>query len=151
MNDRISLKLSLQSYQRFEQLHQQFNSTHSQSLAQPLGAVLADISVEIIEQVFGEIARASTSNDQESEKVLQQILATLRKYMPWSVSLLGNERLTPILCTALVNPFPWGKFIDPEEFIIMAQSRFVETEDLAKIRAIVGNVKSEEGSRFYRI
>ena len=97
MNDRISLKLSLQSYQRFEQLHQQFNSAHSQSLAQPLGAVLADISVEIIEQVFGEIARASTSDDQESEKVLQKILATLRKYMPWSVSLLGNERLTPMV------------------------------------------------------
>jgi len=48
----------------------------------------------------------------------------------------------------LLNPFPWGRFIDPEEFIIRAQSQFVETEDLAKIRAIVGNVKSEEVFQF---
>ena len=55
-----------------------------------------------------------------------------------------NERLTPVICSALVSAFPWGKFTSPEEFIIMAQSRFVETENLAKIRAIVGNVKTEE-------
>jgi hypothetical protein len=59
-----------------------------------------------------------------------------------------NQRFTPVTCAALVTPFPWGKFIDPEEFVIMAQSRFVETEDLAKIRAIVGNVKSEEVFQF---
>lgn len=59
-----------------------------------------------------------------------------------------NERFTPVLCTALLEPFPYGKFISPEEFIIMAQSRFVETEDLAKIRQIVGNVKSEEVLNF---
>lgn len=58
------------------------------------------------------------------------------------------ERFTPVICTALVSEFPWGRFISPEEFIIMAQSRFVETEDLAKIRAIVGNVKSEEVMQF---
>lgn len=59
-----------------------------------------------------------------------------------------NQRLTPIVCTALVSEFPWGKFISPEEFIIMAQSRFVETEDLAKIRAVVGNVRGEEVVQF---
>lgn len=59
-----------------------------------------------------------------------------------------NQRFTPVHCTALVTEFPWGRFTDPEEFIIMAQSRFVETEDLAKIRAIVGNVKSEEVFQF---
>jgi hypothetical protein len=59
-----------------------------------------------------------------------------------------NQRFTPVYCTALVTEFPWGRFTDPEEFIIMAQSRFVETEDLAKIRQIVGNVKSEEVFQF---
>lgn len=59
-----------------------------------------------------------------------------------------NQRFTPVICTALVNPFPWGRFLDPEEFIIMAQSRFSETDDLAKVRAIVGNVKSEEVLQF---
>lgn len=59
-----------------------------------------------------------------------------------------GERFNPVHCTALVNEFPWGRFIDPDNFIIMAQSRFVETEDLASIRAIVGNVKSEEVMQF---
>ena len=59
-----------------------------------------------------------------------------------------NERLTPVLCTALVNEFPWGRFISPEEFIIMAQSRFADTDDLAKIRQIVGNVKTKEVLNF---
>ena len=59
-----------------------------------------------------------------------------------------NQRFTPIRCTAPVNPFPWDKFIDPDNFIIMAQSRFVETEDLAKVRQIVGNVKTEEVLNF---
>jgi len=59
-----------------------------------------------------------------------------------------NQRFTPVRCYALVEQFPWGKFIDPDNFIIMAQSRFVDTEDLASIRAIVGNVKSEEVAQF---
>lgn len=59
-----------------------------------------------------------------------------------------NQRFTPVVCFALVTEFPWGRFVSPEEFIIMAQSRFVETEDLAKIRAIVGNVTSEEVLKF---
>lgn len=59
-----------------------------------------------------------------------------------------NERFTLVNCAALVEEFPWGRFIDPDNFVIMAQSRFVETEDLAKIRGIVGNVKSEEVTQF---
>ena len=59
-----------------------------------------------------------------------------------------NQRFTPAICTALISPFPWGKFTSPEEFIIMAQSRFVETEDLVKIRQIVGNVRGEEVIQF---
>lgn len=59
-----------------------------------------------------------------------------------------NQRFTPVLCTALVSEFPYGKFIDPEEFIIMAQSRFVETEDLDKIRRVAGNVTSEQVLQF---
>lgn len=59
-----------------------------------------------------------------------------------------NERLTPVICKALITPFPWGRFIDPEEFIIRAQSQFVDTDDLSKIKAIVGNVRSEEVINF---
>lgn len=58
------------------------------------------------------------------------------------------ERFAPVYCTALVSEFPWGQFLSPEEFIIMTQSHFVETEDLIKIRAIAGNVKGEEVIQF---
>ncbi|CAB1210551.1 hypothetical protein [Acinetobacter bouvetii] len=93
----ISLKLKAETHQRFQQIHQQLNQGESQSLAKPLGEVLADISCEIVDQVFGEIARLSTSGDRESEKVVQQILDTVRKYMPWSVSFFGNDRLVPMV------------------------------------------------------
>ncbi|TCH64377.1 hypothetical protein [Acinetobacter sp. ANC 4862] len=93
----ISLKLTRETHQRFHQIHQQLNQGETQSLAKPLGEVLADISCEIVDQVFGEIARLSTSGDRESEKMVKQILETVRKYMPWSVSFFGNERLIPMV------------------------------------------------------
>jgi hypothetical protein len=68
----------------------QLNAGESQSLAKPLGEVLADISCEVIDQVFGDLARLSTSGDGESEKVIQHIVDTMRKYMPWSVSFFSN-------------------------------------------------------------
>ncbi|OTG68422.1 hypothetical protein B9T25_06755 [Acinetobacter sp. ANC 4470] len=97
MNYVISLKLTPKTHQRFQQIHQQLNDGETESLAKPLGEVLADISCEVIDQVFGEVARLSQSGDHESEKVIQQILEMVRKYMPWSVSFFGNERLMPMV------------------------------------------------------
>src|SRR5690606_11409675 len=93
----VSLKLTRETHQRFQQIHQQLNQGETQSLAKPLGEVLADISCEVVDQVFGEIARLSTTADRESEKMVQQILDTVRKYMPWSVSFFGNDRLIPMV------------------------------------------------------
>ena len=84
----------------------------------------------------------------DNEKVIIEIGS------PTSVSLYTqikgqfNQRFTIANCEALVTGFPWGRYTDPNEFIVMTQSRFVETEDLAKIMAIVGNVKSEEVMTF---
>ena len=97
MNYVISLKLTPETHQRFQQIHQQLNAGETESLAKPLGEVLADISCEIVDQVFGEVARLSQSKDHESEKVVQQILEMVRKYMPWSVSFFGNDRLLPMV------------------------------------------------------
>lgn len=93
----IALKLSPATYQRFQQLHQQFNQGNPHSLAKPLGEVLSHISCEIVDQVFGEIARTSSSPDRESEKIVQQVMNTVQKYMPWSVSFFGNDRLVPMV------------------------------------------------------
>ena len=97
MTYQISLKLKPETHQRFAHIHQQLNAGESQNLAKPLGEVLADISCEVIDQVFGDLARLSTSGDGESEKVIKQIVETMRKYMPWSVSFFSNDRLTPMV------------------------------------------------------
>jgi hypothetical protein len=93
----ISLQLKSATHQRFQDIHQQLNQGQNDNLAKALGEVLADISYEVIDQVFGEITRVSQSGDQESARVIQHIMQTTRKYMPWSVSLFGNERLLPMV------------------------------------------------------
>jgi len=81
-------------------------------------------------------------------KLIVEIESPTKLALRTQLSQKFNERFTPVLCAALVNPFPWGQFMEPDNFIIMAQSRFVETEDLGKVRAIAGNVRSEEVIQF---
>lgn len=97
MSHNIYLQIQPETYQRFQNIHAQLNASASESLAKPLGDNLADIACEIIDQVFGRIARLSQSKDHDSEKVVQHIVDTTRKYMPWSVSFFSNERLTPMV------------------------------------------------------
>jgi hypothetical protein len=97
MSHVISLKLKPETHQRFKDIHHKLNHGDKTDQAQPLGENLADITCEIINQVFGSLSKISTSEDQQSDKVIQQILANTRKYMPWSVSFFGNERLTPMV------------------------------------------------------
>ncbi|CAM4119555.1 hypothetical protein [Acinetobacter pragensis] len=97
MSYSISLKIQPETHQRFINLHQRLNTGDASNLAKPLGENLADIACEIIDQVFGNIAKMSKSGDRESEKIIQHILETTRKYMPWSVSFFGNERLLPMV------------------------------------------------------
>ncbi|OTG66761.1 hypothetical protein [Acinetobacter silvestris] len=93
----IALKLKPETYQQFQEIYTQLNAGEKNNLAKPLGENLADIACEVIDQVFGQMVTLSSSGDKESEKVLGQILDTLRKYMPWSVSFFGNERLIPMV------------------------------------------------------
>lgn len=97
MSHLISLKLKPETHQRFQLIHQKLNGGDKTDQAKLLGENLAEMSCEIIDQVFGRIAQVSQAGDRESDQVIQQILATTRKYMPWSVSFFGNERLTPMV------------------------------------------------------
>lgn len=102
----VLLPMSAEIQQRFTQIHQQLNAGSKEKLAKPLGEVLADLSCEIIDRMFGDLlikTKANAKSDaersmiQESEKVIQQITETFRKYMPYAVSLFGNERLVPLV------------------------------------------------------
>lgn len=104
MSYQVFLKISDSTYTQFASIRDKLHAGVRESQAKVLGEVLSDLSCEIIEQVFSVLLQAEQDNSamtekqrHESEKVLQQILDTFRKYMPWSVSFFGNERLLPLV------------------------------------------------------
>ncbi|EML1064009.1 hypothetical protein RGH81_000322 [Acinetobacter nosocomialis] len=104
MSYKVFLKISDSTYTQFASIREKLHAGVKESQSKALGSVLSDLSCEIIEQVFSVLLKdeqdKSTMTQKqrhESEKVLQQILDTFRKYMPWSVSFFGNERLLPLV------------------------------------------------------
>ncbi|MCZ3061175.1 hypothetical protein NYZ01_06160 [Acinetobacter baumannii] len=104
MSYKVFLKISDSTYTQFASIREKLHAGVRESQSKVLGDVLSDLSCEIIEQVFYVLLKDEQDNSTmtqkqryESEKVLQQILDTFRKYMPWSVSFFGNERLLPLV------------------------------------------------------
>ncbi|ETQ99250.1 hypothetical protein [Acinetobacter baumannii] len=104
MSYKVFLKISGSTYTQFASIREKLHAGVRESQSKVLGDVLSDLSCEIIEQVFSVLLKDEQDNSTmtqkqryESEKVLQQILETFRKYMPWSVSFFGNERLLPLV------------------------------------------------------
>lgn len=102
----VSLQVNPQSYAEFLTLQQQFNAATKHKLAHELGQLLADVAVQIIQQVFVDLLMQQKQRvqrpeghkiAQESEKVVQHVLDALKKYLPWSVALLSNARLAGIV------------------------------------------------------
>lgn len=101
----VFLKISEASYSRFEAIRMQLNAGIKSSQSKLLGQLLSEIACEIIEQAFSELLRQQLHKAQgpekrevqESQKIIQQVLDNVRKYMPWSVSLFSNERLLPLV------------------------------------------------------
>ncbi|MFI7879033.1 hypothetical protein ACFMJ4_14890 [Acinetobacter baumannii] len=104
MSYKVFLKISDSTYTQFASIREKLHAGVRESQSKVLGDVLSDLSCEIIERVFSVLLKDEQDNSTmtqkqryESEKVLQQILDTFRKYMPWSVSFFGNERLLPLV------------------------------------------------------
>lgn len=104
MSYKVFLKISDSTYTQFASIREKLHAGVRESQSKVLGDVLSDLSCEIIEQVFSVLLKDEQDNSTmtekqryESEKVLQQILDTFLKYMPWSVSFFGNERLLPLV------------------------------------------------------
>ncbi len=75
-----------------KKIRQQLNEGTHESPSRVLGEVLSEIACDIVEQVFAVLLiqnRQPTQLTQkytaESEKVIQQIIGAVRKYMPWSI------------------------------------------------------------------
>lgn len=99
MNTAVFLNIHADTYARFAHIRAQLLQGSKESQANALGNVLSEMACEVIEQVFMVLLQENQHHFQtgESEKVIQQILEAIRKYMPWSVSFFGNDRLVPVV------------------------------------------------------
>ena len=99
MNTAVFLNIHADTYARFAHIRAQLLQGSKESQANALGNVLSEMACEVIEQVFMVLLQENQHHSQtgESEKVIQQILEGIRKYMPWSVSFFGNDRLVPVV------------------------------------------------------
>lgn len=106
MSYAVYLKVETQTYQRFIALQQRLNSGEKKKLAHELGDVFADVAIQVMQQVFIDLLEQQKKRlalpdghavAADSEKVIAHIIATLRKYLPWSIALLGNARLLPLV------------------------------------------------------
>ena len=99
MSTAVFLNIHADTYARFAHIRAQLLQGSKESQANALGNVLSEMACEVIEQVFMVLLQENQHHSQtgESEKVIQQILEAIRKYMPWSVSFFGNDRLVPVV------------------------------------------------------
>lgn len=93
----VSLKLKPETYQQFQTIHSKLNHADREAQAKVLGDNFANIACEIIDQAFGQLVDQSASGDKDSQKALKQVKDAIIKYMPWSVSFFGNDRLLPMV------------------------------------------------------
>ncbi|MCF8999371.1 hypothetical protein [Acinetobacter nectaris] len=106
MSYAVYLRVEAQTYQKFISIQERLNAGEKQKLAHELGDVLADVSVQIIQQAFIDLLeqqkRRLTRPEghkvaADSEKVIEHVLSAFKKYLPWAIALFGNERLQPIV------------------------------------------------------
>lgn len=99
MNTAVFLNIHADTYARFAHIRTQLLQGNKESQASALGSVLSEMACEVVEQVFIVLLQENRQYSQtgESEKVIQQILEAIRKYMPWSISFFGNDRLVPLV------------------------------------------------------
>lgn len=99
MKTAVYLNIHADTYARFAHIRTQLLQASKESQANALGSVLSEMACEVVEQVFMVLLHENQQHSKtgESEKVIQQILEAVRKYMPWSISFFSNERLVPLV------------------------------------------------------
>ncbi|ENU25448.1 hypothetical protein [Acinetobacter modestus] len=143
MSYSILLKINEVTYDKFETIRQQLNDGTSASQSRVLGEVLSEIACDIVEQVFSVLliqnsqpTAISQKYKTESEKVIQQIIGAVRRYMPWSIALFGNDRLCPF-----VNYFSnMIKYHDQQVYV----SYPIDRNLVQQAHALVAQIKNNE-------
>lgn len=106
MSYAVYLRVETQTYEKFISIQQRLQAGEKKKLAHELGDVLADVSVQVIQQAFINLLeqqkRRLTRPEghqiaADSEKVIEHVLSAFKKYLPWAIALFSNERLTPLV------------------------------------------------------
>lgn len=99
---RVKLPITLETYQRLAEINRQLDQHSSDSIAHPLAETCTTITREVLQQVFRVLVEkqlhSADTHDQAKDtlEVLDFIDEQIAKYMPWSISVLGNQRLKPV-------------------------------------------------------
>ncbi|WP_111860422.1 hypothetical protein [Acinetobacter sp. CFCC 10889] len=105
MTYKINLAINNDTYQALQQVTDRLNQGDKESLSKQLGSIFTDMSCQVLDQVFGRLIEekrgtnldaAGQKSLKEAEQIFEQIESALRKYMPWSISFFGNDRLKPV-------------------------------------------------------
>lgn len=110
MSYQIQLKINDHTYNELVEITEKLNHGEKKDLAKDLGRVFTEMSCQVLEQVFGRLVKehqaksGSTGRSHEGQQTVDQIESTLKKYMPWSISFFGNDRLKPV-ANHILNKF----------------------------------------------
>ncbi|MDM1246355.1 hypothetical protein HX005_02965 [Acinetobacter sp. R933-2] len=105
MTYKINLAIDTSTYQALQNVTERLNQGDKENLSKQLGTIFTDMSCQVLDQVFGRLIEEKRGKDldakgqkslKEAEQIFEQIENALRKYMPWSISFFGNDRLKPV-------------------------------------------------------
>ena len=97
---KINLPVSESTYQRILNISTRMREGSQQNLSREYGEAVTVMACEILRHIFGVMTvdnEYTNGSGADTKKVMEQVTEQLQKYMPWSVSLFGNERLLPVV------------------------------------------------------
>ncbi len=101
----VFLKIDEATHHHFDQIHaHSIRALHSRSPSNwesyfptfPVKSFSKFLAISLAQQKH-KPDQSFIKQIDESEKVIQQVMATMKKYLPWSVSFFSNERLLPLV------------------------------------------------------
>ena len=97
---KINLPVSTSTYQQIIDVSNRMRAGSQQNLSREYGDAVTTMACEVLRVIFGIMTVDNEYTDgsgADTKKVMEQVTEQLQKYMPWSVSLFGNDRLLPVV------------------------------------------------------
>lgn len=97
---KVNLPVSERTYQNIMDVAKRMQQGEQKNLSREYGDAVTVMACEILRHIFGVMTidnEYTKGSGADTKKVMEQVTEQLQKYMPWSVSLFGNERLLPVV------------------------------------------------------